>query len=132
MLITRLFIRAPQGERSVNRINMEMIYQDNLVSITADKIIFKHYYFPTGREKVVQLADIEWIKVKKATIRNGKWRIHGTGNFKTWFPRDSKRPRRDKIFFAKLRGRWIDIGFTVENAAQVERIFKDKNLIITE
>jgi hypothetical protein len=118
--------------RSAQRIEAEMIYQDNLISITEDKIVFEHYYFPTGKRKAVQLADIEWIKVKKSTIRNGKWRIHGTGNFKTWYPRDNKRPKRDKIFFAKLKGRWVDIGFTVEDADQVERVFKEKNLIRAE
>jgi hypothetical protein len=106
-----------------------VFYQDNLVSITEDKIIFGHYYFPSGGKKTVRLADVEWIKVKQATIRNGKWRIHGTGNFKTWFPRDIKRPKRDRIFFAKLKGRWVDIGFTVEDADRVEKIFQAKNLL---
>lgn len=109
-----------------------MTYRDSLISISDDRIVFEHYYFPTGKRKVVPLADIQWIKVEKPTLWNGKWRIHGTGNFKTWFPRDMKRPKRDKIFFAKLRGRWVDIGFTVEDADQVERIFKAKNLIRTE
>lgn len=106
-----------------------MIYQDNLVSITKDQIIFKHYYFPTGKPKTVQLADIEWIKVKKTSLRNGKWRIHGTGNFKTWFPRDTQRPKRDKIFFAKIKSQRVDIGFTVEDSAQVERLFGEMNLL---
>jgi hypothetical protein len=109
-----------------------MIYRDNLISITDERIVFDHYYFPTGKSKAVQLADIEWIKVKKPTIWNGKWRIHGTGNFKTWYPRDNKRPKRDRIFFAKLRGQWVDIGFTVEDADKMERIFKEKNLIKVE
>ena len=108
-----------------------MIYKDNLISVTENEIIFEHYYFPSGRRKTVRWADIEWIAVQKATIRNGKWRIHGTGNFKTWYPRDLKRPRRDRIFFAKLKGRWIDIGFTAENADRVERIFREKKLIRT-
>ncbi len=108
-----------------------MIYNDHLICITEDEIIFKHYYFPSGRRKTVQWADIEWIAVKKATIRNGKWRIHGTGNFKTWYPRDLKRPKRDRIFFAKLKGRWIDIGFTVEDADRVERIFRERKLVRT-
>jgi len=106
-----------------------IIYRDHLVSISDDKIIFEHYYFPSGKQKIVKLADIEWIQVKKSTILNGRWRIHGTGNFKTWYPRDNKRFKRDKIFFAKLKGRWVDIGFTVEDAAQVEKIFNQKNLI---
>lgn len=53
----------------------------------------------------------------------------GAGNFKTWFPRDLKRPAREKIFFIELKGRWINIGFTVENAAQVEGILREKALI---
>jgi len=106
-----------------------IIYRDNLISITEDKIIFEHYFFPSGKKKIVQFDDIEWIKVEKSTIRNGKWRIHGTGNFKTWYPRDNKRFKRDKIFFAKLRDRWVDIGFTVEDADQVENIFRERNLI---
>jgi hypothetical protein len=106
-----------------------MIYRDHLVSITANEITFAHYYFPTGRPKTVRLADIERIEVVKATVRHGKWRIHGTGNFKTWFPRDIGRPKRDKIFLAKLKRQWVDIGFTVEDAARVEGILREKNLI---
>ena len=115
-----------------NEIDMKMIYQDHLVSITENTIIFEHYYFPTGKQKVVRFSDIERIEVKKSTILNGRWRIHGTGNFKIWFPRDTKRPQRDRIFFAKLRGQRIEIGFTVENAGKVESIFKERNLIKPE
>ncbi len=106
-----------------------MVYRDSLVSITEDEIIFEHYYFPTGRKKVVRFSGIERITVKQPTIWNGKWRLHGTGNFKTWFAKDNKRYKRDRIFFAKLKGRWVDIGFTVEDGEQVEKIFREKNLI---
>ncbi|MDD2320061.1 MAG: hypothetical protein PHO83_08435 [Geobacteraceae bacterium] len=109
-----------------------MIYQDSLISISGDKIIFAHYYFPTGKSKEVLLADIAWITVEKATIRNGKWRIHGTGNLKTWFPCDARRPKRDRIFFAKLKSQWVEIGFTVENGEEVERHFKEKKLLKAE
>jgi len=109
-----------------------MIYRDKLITISEDKIIFEHYYFPTGKNKIVRLTDIECITVEKPTIWNGKWRIHGTGNLHTWFPRDYKRPKRDNIFFAKLKNQWVDIGFTVEDAEQVKKIFKEKKLIRTE
>lgn len=109
-----------------------MLYHDRLISITEDNITFENYYFPTGKKKEVPLADIVRITVKKATIWNGKWRIHGTGNFKTWFPCDFGRPRRDRIFFAKLRSQWVEIGFTVENADEVERIFREKGLLKAE
>lgn len=106
-----------------------MIYHDRLLSITEDTVIFEQYYFPTGKKKIVPFSDILRITVKKATVWNGKWRIHGTGNFKTWFPCDIRRSRRDRIFFAKLRSQWVEIGFTVEDADEVERIFREKGLL---
>ncbi len=106
-----------------------MIYQDRLITLTDDVIILERYYFPTMKRRVVPLTDIEGITVAEPTVRNGKWRIHGTGNFKTWFPRDPERPRREKIFFVELKGRWVNIGFTVENTAQVERILREKALL---
>jgi hypothetical protein len=87
-----------------------MDYRDSLISITEDKIIFKHYclwnhntqpWQRRGKPKAVLLTDIAWIRVEKATIWNGRWRIHGAGNFKTWFPRDNRCFKRDKIFFLK-------------------------------
>ncbi|MBI5607178.1 MAG: hypothetical protein HY879_27920 [Deltaproteobacteria bacterium] len=106
-----------------------VLYSDSLVVLTEDRILFEHYYFPIGGRKVVLLADIERITVEPPTLWNGKWRLHGTGNFKTWFPQDYKRPKRDRIFFATLRSQGVNIGFTVENGDQMEKILRDKNLI---
>lgn len=61
-------------------------YSDNLVSLTDEDIVFFNYYFPNRKEKHVKIDDIESITVLEPTLRNGKWRIHGTGNFKVWFP----------------------------------------------
>ena len=109
-----------------------MIYQDTLISITEDSVVFEHYYFPSGKGKSVRWGDIEGIDVMPTTIRNGRWRIHGTGDFKTWFPKDRGRPEREKVFFAKLKSQRMDIGFTVEDADEVERIFREKGLIKAE
>lgn len=106
-----------------------MIYQDSLILITEDEVVFEHYFFPTGRPKAVRWKDIEWVEVKPSTLRNGRWRIHGTGNFRVWFPKDRQRPKRETIFLAKLKGRWMEIGFRVEHAEQVERVFRNKGLI---
>ncbi len=88
-----------------------MIYHDKLITITEDDSIFEHYFFPMDKKKVVRLSDTEQITVETPTIWNGKWRIHGTGNFKTWYRKDDKRPKPNKIFFASLKSQWIDIGF---------------------
>ena len=107
----------------------EPIYADWLVSITENAITFRRYYYPTRKDKVVRLADIDHIVVRALTIWNGKWRIHGTGSFKTWYPEDRNRRRRKRIFFAVLKTQWINIGFTVENADHVEEIFRQKKLL---
>jgi len=104
-------------------------YSDKLISITDEEIIFEDYYFPILKKKVVQFSNIEHIVVEKPTIWNGKWRLQGTGNFKTWYPLDGSRHKRDRIFFATLKNQWVNIGFTVEDSERVERILKDKNLI---
>ena len=105
------------------------IYSDSLVILTDDAIIFKNYYYPTRAPKRVMFADIQWIVVKKPTIWNGKWRLHGTGTFTVWFPEDQRRPSRDRIFFIKLKNRWVKIGFTVEDSEKVLEILRGKSLI---
>jgi hypothetical protein len=107
----------------------KLIYSDSLISITENTISFKCYYYPSGKSKVVPLTDIVCIVVRVPTIWNGKWRIHGTGSFKTWYPKDMNRPKRDRIFFATLKNQWVNIGFTVENADRVEGILIKERLI---
>jgi len=103
-------------------------YKDKLIEITADAITFKKYYFPIG-SKTIKLSQIEYIQEKQPTIKNGKWRLHGTGDFKTWFPADYRRPTRDKIFIMKLKNKWMQIGFTVENSEAISELFRTKGLL---
>jgi len=107
----------------------ESLYSDKLISITDKDIIFYNYYFPTGKKKHVKIADIEYITVLEPTLRNGKWRIHGTGDFKVWFPKDNNRPQRDRIFIATLKNQWMNIGFTVEDGDTVQDLLRSKSLI---
>ena len=109
--------------------NTETIYSDKLVTITDDEIIFEGYYFPGGKKKIVRFDNIDGIVVEKPTIWNGKWRLQGTGNFKTWYPMDKSRPKRDRIFLVRLKNQWVNIGFTVEDGTRVEKILKEKDLI---
>ena len=107
----------------------ESIYKDKLITITKNEIIFHHYYFPTGKDKVVRFKDLKCVSVEKPTIWNGKWRLHGTGNFRVWFPKDYGRPKRDRIFIATLKTQWVRIGFTAEDGDKLENILKSRNLI---
>ena len=109
-----------------------ILYSDGLISIDEGSITFRRYYFPSYKSKTVPLSDIADIAVKPPTIFFGKWRIHGTGNFRTWYPEDRDRPKRDRIFLLRLRDRWIRIGFTAEDGERAERVLRAKNLIQAE
>ena len=106
----------------------KIIYSDSLIETTENSILFHRYSF-FERDRKVFFSDIEKIIVKKATIWNGKFRFHGTGDFKTWFPKDFQRYKRNKIFVAYIRNKWWRIGFTVENSDTIMRIFREKGLI---
>jgi hypothetical protein len=107
----------------------EILYADKLISITNNDIIFYNYYFPTGKSKHVKIDDIECITVLKPTLKNGKWRIWGTGNFKVWFPKDTDRPQRDRIFIATLKNQRFTIGFTVEDGDTFDNLLRSKKFI---
>lgn len=105
-----------------------VLYSDSLVEITEDTLCFRDYYFPIG-SKCFRLADIENITAEKPNWLNGQFRIQGTSDLRTWFPRDWHRPSRSAIFTATLRGSSRRVGFTVENANSAEKIFRDKSLL---
>ena len=109
------------------------LYADHLIEIWPDYIVFFNYYiFSTHRSKCVRVDEIERIWTEPCTLRTGKWRIHGSSDFKTWFPQDNHRPKRDRIFFADLRTQGTRIGFTVERPDEVEKLLKEKGLLKTK
>ncbi len=105
-----------------------VLYDDSLVEITPEAICFKNYYFPFGAKRV-PFAEIAQVTEEKPRLLNGRYRIQGSSDLRTWFPRDWHRPARPEIFFAHLRGSSRSIGFTVEDAGQVEQILRDKHLL---
>lgn len=105
------------------------LYEDKLVVINDESITLKDYYFPSSKPKKVLLKDIKLLEVNLPSLATGKWRIQGSGDLRTWFPMDIHRPKRDKIFFMKLKNQWIQIGFTVEDSEKVIKIFQEKGLL---
>lgn len=105
-----------------------ILYSDSLLEITDYAILFRNYYFPFGSKRIM-LSEIGSVSTRPPSLLNGKYRIHGTGDFRTWYPFDLKRPFRDKIFIITFRHKWLRIGFTVEDSAKVEKILQDKNLL---
>ena len=108
-----------------------VLYSDDLVEITDDSILFRNYYFPAGSKRIM-FSEIGNISARKPSLLHGKYRIHGTGDLRTWYPRDLKRPIRDKIFLVTMPHKWLRIGFTVEDSNKVENIFREKHLFESE
>ncbi|MDD1677260.1 MAG: hypothetical protein LUQ40_05955 [Methanomicrobiales archaeon] len=130
--------RVHAGARSpdpgiLTPVDSTVLYQDKLVSISENSITFHHYSFPLFlSDRQVLFRDILRIDVKKTAIGSGKWRIAGSGDFRTWFPLDMDRPSRDRTFYATLKAQWWRIGFTVENSSRVISVLKEKGLPVVE
>ncbi|MGE5402430.1 MAG: hypothetical protein ACM3S2_18695 [Ignavibacteriales bacterium] len=105
------------------------VYADKLISITSDTIILKNYYFLVFGRKEVKFSDIKNIEAVPTSLFTGRYRIQGTGDMRTWFPLDIRRPGRDNIFIINLKNKWTRIGFTVENSGAVKDILKEKGLL---
>ncbi|MFH1194751.1 MAG: hypothetical protein V1720_03500 [bacterium] len=107
----------------------KIVYEDSLLELTDDKIVLKNYYFPSLKPKEISIHSIDKVEMKEPSIRTGKYRYHGTGDFQKWYPLDTARSKRDKIFFLFLKDKWIRIGFTAENSEPVEKYFKEKGFL---
>jgi len=103
-------------------------YEDKLVQITGEHIVFQRYYFPFG-SKEVRVSEIESIAALQPSLATGSWRIWGTGDFSTWFPCDWRRPKRDVIFLLKLKDKSRSIGFTVEDSWAVLSLFREMGIL---
>jgi hypothetical protein len=100
---------------------MATIYKDKLVEIAEHGLTFRRYYFPFG-DRYVPFDEFDKIEVTDPSLSDGSWRLWGTSDFQTWFPLDTRRPARDRIFVGLLRGKSRRIGFTVEHGAEVEKL----------
>jgi hypothetical protein len=103
------------------------LYSDKLISITDDALYIDGFLLGS---KCVPFSRIKTIKILKPTIWNGKFRIVGSGDLRTWFPSDSSRTSRDMIFVVLMHGKWIRYGFTAEDSATVKQIFQNLKLPI--
>jgi hypothetical protein len=115
---------------NINNPAAKTIYADELVDVYDEGIRLKRYYFPTARPKFVKFTDIDRWEIKPSSLRNGKWRNWGTGDFKTWFPLDLHRSKRDVIFFIRLTTQKTAIGFSVENCDAFMKALTSKSIEI--
>jgi hypothetical protein len=107
-----------------------ILYQDKLISLTENNIILYGYYFPFFKNKTILYTDIVKIEIKQPTLKTGKYRLWGSGDFRTWYPYDSQRNIRDKVFFIYLKNKKIRAGFTTLSSETVLKILKNKVTIL--
>ena len=108
------------------------LYSDNLVTLTESSITFHHYYSPFKSNRTVFFQDIERIVIREPSVLTGKWRLWGSSDLSTWFPYDSHRPSRDRIFRAHIRTGGMNVGFTVEDPLMVTAILRKKGIPIID
>lgn len=58
--------------------DMKQVYEDNLIKLTDDDILFKKYYIPTFASKIIKLSRIEKIQVIKKTFFDQEIKLMGT------------------------------------------------------
>ena len=107
----------------------KILYSDKLIEIRENATIFRNYYFPTLSNKTVMFHEIEKIILNKPSLKNGKFRYWGTGDFIHWFPLDNQRNKREVIYILFRQKKRIRIGFTVENSQKVTGFLKEKVII---
>ena len=107
------------------------LYSDPLVTISDEGIRVRGYYM-IGGDKRVAWRDIESVRALLPTLWNGRWRLSGTGTFRTWFASDFGRPARQTIFIMKLRTQWIRVGFTVHDAPRVKALLRERGVLLDE
>jgi len=101
----------------------QIIYADRLVRLTTTDIHFSWYYFPFG-SKTILLSEIDVIE----QVPGGSWRLWGSGDFRTWFPCDWRRPGRLRIYILHRRAKFVRIGFTVERDEEFELALRGQGI----
>ena len=104
------------------------LYSDALVTIRENTILFHDYYF-IGVGKAVSFSEIDAVTEYEPDIYNGKWPVWGSGSPGVWFPLDWERPKRDRIFVAKLKHKDAQVGFTVQDSIKVDSILREAGLV---
>jgi hypothetical protein len=81
---------------------IQPIFQDKKLEIYKDLVIIKDCYAPR-LDKKLWVSDIENVRVENLTFLSGKYRLWGTGTFRSWFPFHFGREARDKALVIKRK-----------------------------
>ena len=82
----------------------DVLYDDTTLTVDADGLTIKRYYFPLARPKRIAFDEITGVEVRPTGIMS-KWRLWGSHNAVTWMPLDMGRARKDHLVEFDLGGR---------------------------
>jgi hypothetical protein len=111
-----------------NITDKNVLYNDRHLEIYPDYLIINGFYIgPIGRMRI-DYDSIKTIKTVLLGTFKGRFRIQGTGDFKTWFAHDINRPSKKESFIIFRKNKWWRIGFSVEDYDKVLKTFNEIGL----
>lgn len=126
-VVTTVLLFISPRKRAV--VDENIVYHDRYVEIYPTHMILNGFYFgPIGR-KQIDFDSVSSIEALGLDFWKGRYRIQGTGDFKTWFAHDIRRPSRDRAFIVRRAGKWWRIGFSCEDFDKVAALFEAKGLL---
>ncbi|MEO7588110.1 MAG: hypothetical protein ABIS84_08790 [Arachnia sp.] len=98
-------------------------YEDSTLSLDADTLTIKGYYFPWFGAKRVPLANIRVVTRFPLTTWGGRWRIWGSTTLQYWANLDVRRTGKDTAFTVDI-GASITPFITPDDPSQFERALR--------
>jgi hypothetical protein len=80
----------------------QALYDDGLVSLDADGLTIRRYYFPLGTSKRIPYSRIKGVQEQRMEFLTGKGRLWGTGDLRYWLPLDLHRLQKEKALILDL------------------------------
>ncbi len=101
----------------------EILYEDGYIRISHQAVTVKGYDL-FGRDKEFPLRNIQRVQIRPLNFRTGKYRVMGTGDFRTWLAADTGRAFREVVFVLHPFKGWWRAGFSVESVEKATQALK--------
>ncbi|KAI9296732.1 hypothetical protein K502DRAFT_314007 [Neoconidiobolus thromboides FSU 785] len=109
-----------------------ILYSDQFLTLYPTKIEVKHYYFPLGKSKFIDIVDI--VSLSTPEVMNLPWWDYmnwGRGYNSIWWAKDNERGLEKKFqaIIIKQRGENTLKAFSTENRVRVMDILKERLML---
>lgn len=123
---TALLSIAPKKSVTVDK---DIVYCDRFVEIYPDYMILNGFLLgPIGKKRIA-FDSVSRIELICLDFWSGRYRVQGTGDFRTWFAHDIDRSSKGRAFLVHRVRKRLGIGFSAEDFDKVTAIFEAKGLL---